>query len=292
MTAVPPWYERGEPVFLLDYLQFGNTLRYATVQPQLGLVRASQADGSGSSDERLKFAAAIAAQQLGHAYEDLAAVLAALTCRHDPTFTFRGRPADPAAERSLWYTLLNYKGTLSLADVVGGADAGRLGARCGFDELGKIKLPPGFHPTAARWMLDGLAEYIVRIAGPRADTIKQSFLKLKHGGVAVCEARLFSAAAPQDHIGIGVPGDPPAEFKIIAIPATATFVADTIAEIDRVRVVIGTLTAFYLERYYPGIWAAGHVSFEQMLDERVGREAKASVLIGGFDLRRVVPTEL
>ena len=77
MTAVPLWYEQGEQVFLLDYLQFGNTLRYATVEPQLGLVRASQADGSGSSDERLKFAAAIVVQQLGHAYEDLAALLAA-----------------------------------------------------------------------------------------------------------------------------------------------------------------------------------------------------------------------
>lgn len=288
MTAVPPWYEQGEQVFLLDYLQFGNTLRFATVEPQMELVRASRKEGE-ESDERMKFAAAIAAQQLGHAYEDLAAILAALTCRHDPAFMFKGRPADPAAQRSVWYTLLNYQGTLSLASVVDGSDARQLAARCGFEELAKITLPSGFHPTAATWVLDGLAEYIVRVANPRADAIKQSFLKLKHGGVAVCEARLFSAAAPRDHIGIGIQADLPGQFKIIAIPATATFVAETIADIDRVRVAIGTLTAFYLQRYYPGVWTAGHVSFEQMLDPRVRREAEESVLIGWFDLRRVVP---
>ena len=197
-----------------------------------------------------------------------------------------------AAERSLWYTLLNYKGTLSLADIVGGADGRELAARCGFHELGRIKLPSGFHPTSGRWILDGLAEYVVRIAGPRADTIKQPFLKLKHGAVAVCDARLFNTAAPGDHVGIAASGQAPDQLKIIAIPATAAFALDAIAEIDRVRVSIGTLTAFYLELYYPGVWSAGHVSFEQMLDERVGREAEASVLIGWFDLRRVVPTEL
>jgi hypothetical protein len=290
VTTTSPWYEQGEQVFLLDYLQFGNTLRLATVEPQMDLVRANQKHGVETSDERLKFAAAIAAQQLGHAYEDLAAILAALTCRHDSGFMFRGRPTHPAAQYSLWYTLLNYQGTLSLASVVDGADARLLAARCAFPELGKITLPSSFHPNAATWVLDGLAEYLVRVATPRADIIRQSFLKLKHGGVAVCDARLFSAAAPEDHIGIGVAGDSDGKFKLVAIPATPAFVTNAIVDIDRVRVAISTLTAFYLQRYYPNVWTAAHVSFEQMLDERVRKEAQASVLVGWFDLQRVVPS--
>ena len=281
-TSPPTWYEETEPVFLIDYLQFGNTLRFATVEPQIEIVRRGEVGG-----EELKFAAAVAAQQLGHAHEDLAAVLAALACRHTPAFMFRGRPTDSTAERSIYYTLVNYKGTLALPDVVQGAAARDIAQRCGFDELARVPLPERFHRLAVSWLLEGLSEYVVQVAAPRADAIKEPFLKLKHGGVAVSEARLFAADVPPDHIGIAIPGATP--FKLVAIPASRLFVFDSIAQIDRVRVAINGLIALYLHRYYPTIWSRAGLQFEDVLDERLRKEMEVAVLIGRLDLARVVP---
>jgi hypothetical protein len=280
------WYERFEPVFLIDYLQFGNTLRYATLEPHIDRLRAIP-HGLLDEEEHLLFVVAVAAQQLGHAYEDLAAMLAALTCRHTPSFNFKGKPKTAAASTSIYWALLNYQGTLTLTDLIGHATAQAVAQRCGFDVLAEADKPRRIDRLRADWLLTGIAHHAVqaRASGARFHV---PFLKLKHGGIAICEARLISNDVPARHIGVVVPGTDPNEPKVLAVPATRKFTAEAATELDRVRVALNVVVAFYLQRYHPDAWKAGHVTFEQMLDPRV--RAEDAVLIGPhLDLGRLVP---
>jgi hypothetical protein len=289
----PSWYERAESVLLLDYIQFGNTLRHASMEWMTqGLSEAARLR-PGYFDDELRYATAHAVQQLGHAYEDLAVVMAGLTCRYSPTTLLNGKPTgqDKAiAESSLLFVLLRYKGTLTLDDAVGGLDAEGIAHRCGFDDLGKTTLPKEFVPFAGRWLLLGLARFIAKRSAETAPSFLVPFLKLKHGGVVVSDARLLSTRdIPADHIGFWVPGSDATMPKVIAIPVKPEFVGEAAAEVDRVRTTINVLVGLYLQRHFPNIWGVGHVSLEQMLDERVVSQIKGPCLIGvGLDVGTLI----
>jgi len=217
---------------------------------------------------------------------------AGLTCRYSPTARFSGEPSGSdktIAERSLLFVLLRYRGTLTLDNAVGSLSAKDLAHRCGFYDLGEVRLPLPLEQSAARWLLSGLAAFIAERSAGMAPTLIVPFQKLKHGGAVVSDANLLTRDVPPDHIGFFVPGTSPTMPKVIAIPVKPEFVGEAAAEVGRVRTTINVLVGLYLQRHFPDIWGIGHVSLEQMLDERVVSQIKGPCLIGmGLDVGTII----
>src|ERR1019366_6896261 len=166
--------------------------------------------------------------------------------------------------------------------------AGGLAKQCGVDVLAQSRVPVQVVRGAGRWLFDGISHYVAALGRRNLVQLGVTFRKLKHGAVVVHESTILSKQLPRGHLGILVPGSTRGAPKVFAIPATRKFIADAVAEIDRVRLSINVVLALYLNTYHATIWRIA--PFGEMLDPRAREAIGGPCLIGAhFDVLRAVP---
>ena len=233
------WQRTLEPPFLLDYAQFGSKLRAFTVSGMRAL----------DDDERRLCVAALA-QQVGHAYEDLAAVLGGLALWHDPTAAVasaKWRRQTPLMNAPLYTFLAKYPSGLSITSVCALAPTpSEFFEFFSLAELAATQLP-GLPTQASRFALDGLAAHVLGAVIPNAGELRLPFLKAKHGAPISSDLSLFGGtnASP----GLLLEGESAGDPKGLAIPLALENVLRT--EIERAGAMSRLLVVLYLYAAYP-----------------------------------------
>jgi hypothetical protein len=279
-----PWQADIEPSFLLDYSQFGSKLR---------VFAESRLHATGGDDDERRLCVAALAQQVGHAFEDLAAILGGLALWQNPAAKVASPKwlrKNPLNGAPLYTFLTNNAGSLKIEELCRLApDTVQIPSYFGLNALAKVQLP-GLPAEASRFALAGVVDHVIGVIGLNASELRDPFLKAKHGAPISSDLSLFGGGNANP--GLLLEDDSTGKPRGLAVPLD--FGNTLRAEIRRAGAMVRLLIALYLQAQHTGIWARSGVAPNDIIDAEVWshleQETAGPVIVGSFDVADAFPS--